>query len=536
MPKTKTPIDPPPASQFVVTGRVVTMDDNLKVIDDGAVYVGDGVIQAVQKSTATAPAGFSGKPRLTTKGVIYPGLIDLHNHLSYNALRLWNVPRKFTNRDQWSAIPDYHQLISGPMGVLGKDASLVPAIVRYVECKCLLGGTTTTQGFALASNAGIRRYYRGIVRNVEQTGEASLPQATTRISDVVASSVEKFWQELQRSKSLILHLSEGTDDIAERHFTDLKRMNGSWAISDKLIGIHCVGLHPMDISTFTANKGHVVWSPLSNLLLYGATADVAGFKRKGENLALGCDWSPTGSKNLLGEMKVAHIYTGMQSPKTFSDEGIVAMVTRSASAMLGWDTQLGSLEPGKKADLIAIKNSIADPYAALVGATESHVVLVAIEGVPRYGLPSFIQPFNAKSEALTVGGRQRFLNLVEQTEDPDVAKVSLAQAKEALTKALHDLPNRTAPTFVATNGGRPAWTLALDETEVTHENLRLAISGPLHQTQLADMEAVAKPPLIPLDLDPLTVVDDSAFLDELDNQPNLPAGLAKAFRKFYETK
>src|SRR5262245_36972921 len=109
------------------------------------------------------------------------------------------------------------------MQVIGKTPGLLPAIVRYVECKCLLGGVTTSQGIQLFSNAGARRYYRGIVRNVEQTDEADLPEAATKIADVEAADVEKFHQRLLRQSCFLLHLSEGTDKAARQHFLALQK-------------------------------------------------------------------------------------------------------------------------------------------------------------------------------------------------------------------------------------------------------------------------------------------------------------------------
>jgi 5-methylthioadenosine/S-adenosylhomocysteine deaminase len=60
----------------------------------GAVYVDDhGLIAAVTPLDAE-PAGFAGAPRVAAGGVIYPGLIDLHNHLLYNTLPLWTEPTR----------------------------------------------------------------------------------------------------------------------------------------------------------------------------------------------------------------------------------------------------------------------------------------------------------------------------------------------------------------------------------------------------------------------------------------------------------
>ena len=93
------------------------------------------------------------------------------------------VPKLFQHRGQWPDHPDYRKLISGPMTVVGQyrdaegKAALLAPLVRYVECKCLLGGVTTSQGVMLSSNAGIQRFYRGIVRNVEQTDDPDLFEA-----------------------------------------------------------------------------------------------------------------------------------------------------------------------------------------------------------------------------------------------------------------------------------------------------------------------------------------------------------------------
>ena len=51
-----------------------------------------------------------------------------------------------------------------------------------------------------------------------------------------------------------------------------------------------------------------MWSPFSNLWLYGATTDVAAARARGLRLCLGSDWAPSGTKNLLGELKVADLY------------------------------------------------------------------------------------------------------------------------------------------------------------------------------------------------------------------------------------
>ena len=173
------PIDPLTGPKLALAGRVVTMDGRFHVEPDGVVYIERGAIVDVQpRAGGRVPAGFEAVPPVDAGGTIYPGLIELHNHLSYNALPLWNpVPKRFAHRGQWPTHPDYRRLISGPMTVIGKardargQAALLAPLVRYVECKCLLGGVTTSQGIMLNSNAGVQRYYRGLLRNVEKTDD-----------------------------------------------------------------------------------------------------------------------------------------------------------------------------------------------------------------------------------------------------------------------------------------------------------------------------------------------------------------------------
>jgi cytosine/adenosine deaminase-related metal-dependent hydrolase len=537
-----------PPAQSALRGRIVTMDAAGTVIPDGVAYIAGARIAAVQPASAPAPAGFEAVRPLRTAGTIYPGLIELHNHLSYNCLQLWQVPHQFSNRGQWSVGPDYRRLISGPMQVIGKTPRLVPALVRYVEAKCLVAGVTTSQGIALASDAGIRTFYKGVVRNCEAPDDPALPTAASRISDVAAKDVAAFAKELARDNRLLLHLAEGTDDPARNHFTALREADGTWAISDHLIGIHSVGLHPEDIPIFAQAGGQMVWSPLSNLLLYGATAHIDVMKAHGVPIGLGSDWSPSGSKNLLGELKVARIVSSTwPGGRVFSDAELVAMATRSAAAILGWDGAMGTIEPGKLADLVAISGTSADPYGGLIDATERDIVLVMIGGIGRAGQPHLIAPFTADGEQVTIGGRSRVLNLAGGDANVQVEGVTLADATAALQAALATLPELARdlePAVVAAVPGavlpeaRPrGTTLALDEIERNHdEHLRTDPPGGVAVLPAA-ADAAAAPPLStvlgPLELDGLTVDDDPAFLTTLQAEVNLPAGLAAGVAAAY---
>jgi hypothetical protein len=370
-------------------------------------------------------------------------LIELHSHLPYDVLGLWQVPKQYGNRDQWSgpSTPDYKRLITGPMQVLGSQPRVVAAVVRFVEMRCLLGGTTTSQGVTLASSPGLVTHFRGLVRNVESTGDAELPAAATHIADVEAVDRDKFMARISGTQKMILHLSEGTDQDAHNHFAALEGPDGKWAITPNLIGIHCVALTDDDFKIMADHGGAMVWSPLSNLLLYGQTARVGAALAHDVPVALGSDWAPSGSVNLLGELKVARL-AAPAAGATLDAENLVAMVTTVPARLLGWDAHLGSITPGRRADLIVVDGTSGNPHSCLIDATETDITLVLINGVPRSGTPDLMTACGITTgEDVTIDGQARNVNLTEASADPAVGSLTVAEAQAALSAALTGVPD-----------------------------------------------------------------------------------------------
>jgi hypothetical protein len=534
--KPKPVIDPAEGPQIVLRGQIVTMDATRRVIRDGLLYIDKGSIVAVTAAGGAVPLGFEGVPVVNTQGTIFPGLIELHNHLSYDLLRLWAVPRAYSNRGQWAGIPEYRSTISGPMKLLGQRPDLLAPLARYVECKCLLGGTTTSQGIELFSNAGARRFYRGIVRNVEQTNDPNLPEAGTRIPDVDANDAQSFLARISQKKCYLLHLAEGLDQTARKHFLSLQFKPGQWAIAPSLAGIHCAALQKEDFDVMAAKGASMIWSPLSNLLLYGGTARVSDALQSGVRMGIGSDWSPSGSKNLLGELKVAHLYS-QNNGALLSDLQIIELATINAAAILHWQDHLGSLESGKCADLIVLEGKPQNPYGALLKANEESLDLVMINGVPRCGTSTLMQSFGITGEKFVVGGGARVLNLAQAMEDPDVAPIPLTRAKTRLTKALGSLPNLPPPPVAkrALKAPRLTWSLVLDELEPTGMDVRphLPLAGHATMAEAKGKVAAKEPVLKPLKLDPITVVDDSDFLDAIGKEKNLPEFVKEGLPQLY---
>jgi hypothetical protein len=232
----------------------------------------------------------------------------------------------------------------------------------------------------------------------------------------------------------------------------------------------------------------------------------------------------------------------------FSDREIVSMATRQAAAILQWDKVLGTLETGKRADLLVIEGKSGDPYAALLQAKETAIRLVMINGVARYGMPSLMEHLGAAGESIRIGGRTRMVFLRQATADPLMATTPLGEARDTLKDAFRRMPELArkleqpppaAPRLALGRPAAPVWALALDEIEDTGVDLRprLPLPGRAAFTGASRAAARAAAPLStilePMDLDPLTVADDGKFLERIAAQRNLPAFLPGELGNLY---
>jgi hypothetical protein len=355
-------------------------------------------------------------------------------------------------------------------------------------------------------------------------------------------SASRFLERLKKESCFLLHLSEGVDETARKHFQALQISGDHWAITPRLTGIHATGLKAADWDIYGARGAAAVWSPLSNLLLYGDTAQIAAAKAANVRLGLGSDWSPSGSKNLLGELKVAKLWSDHN--RIFTALELVAMVTRTAAGILGWDAVLGSLETGKRADIIVVDGVDGDPYDHLLAAKEADMALVVINGVPRFGTPALFSALNVSGETVKIGSASRRLFLTQDTQDPQVGKISLSHAAEALQAALKKLPalakKLEKPKALVRGLSRdaaPVWRLALDEIMDTGVSVRPRLPLQHRHTGARALAGAGALPLSkivrPLILDPLSVAADAEFLPSIRAQRNLPPWLAEELVKLY---
>jgi 5-methylthioadenosine/S-adenosylhomocysteine deaminase len=403
----------PPPDPLVLYGRVVTLDEDNPVIDDGALYIGaDERIHAAQPRLDPAPAGFENARRIRTNGSIYPGLIDLHNHVVYNTLPLWR-PRDrqtpYETRYQWTRDSSYEGLISDPANALGALAG--KAHLKYVETKTVIGGVTAIQGSAKTG----RPYEGWLVRNVEyetfKTGRKTVYQSALPLRG--EQDFEARRRQLAGGGAFIYHLSEGTDDELVEEYEELRRER---LVARGLCGIHCTALDRPHFDDWTqlvdGARGSVIWSPFSNLWLYADTTDVVAARAAGMRICLGADWSPSGCKNLLGELKVADLWNRTALGEAFSAEELCAMATRNPADALGWGDRIGRLRTGLHGDVMVTANRHPDPYRNLIEAREVDVRLVAINGYPFYGMTALMQAAGAvEDEPIRIGRLQRRIRL-----------------------------------------------------------------------------------------------------------------------------
>jgi 5-methylthioadenosine/S-adenosylhomocysteine deaminase len=415
--------------RMVLTGRVVTMDDSSTVIDDGAILVSDdGRIAAVGERGSVAA---DGAPEVKTGGTIYPGLIDLHNHLAYNCVGLWIAPRDtpYTSRNQWPDAPTYKPQISHPAAALGQVAGR--AVLKWVELKALVGGVTAIQG-----SAKLDRPYEGwLVRNVElETFGSGKKTINQSVRTLAGPDFEPVRKRMEQGNAFLYHLSEGTDDKLLVEYRDLREHD---CLTPHLVGIHSTALGEAEFREWGAKGGSVVWSPFSNLWLYAGTTDVAAATDAGLTVCLGADWAPSGSKHLLGELKVADLHNREALNGHFSAEQLVRMATSNPADAVGWSEEAGRLIKGTFADLLVVASADGDPYRTLIEATEPDVQLVCVGGRPLYGTPGLMEDAGAQhAEPLEVAGAERVVDLVDpRAGDHDL---TYAEVVERLEEARRD--------------------------------------------------------------------------------------------------
>lgn len=244
-------------------------------------------------------------------------------------------------------------------------------------------------------------------------GMLAFPSSYRRYINMFELSVRKSairYLDDPKALAIIAHVAEG-QALDKYNQLEYRYLQTFGLNRSGMVMIHAVGLSEDNLREAKTNGLSIVWSPFSNLLLYGETLDMAAARRSGINIALGSDWSPTGSKSLLDELKVAKRWLKSQNlfisdresrqmasgetPRTsgFTDRDLVDMATLNAAKAMRRDRVVGATQPGFQADLTLVTKKSANPWTDLVEATEGDIVLVSVKGEPLYGESSLIRQF-----------------------------------------------------------------------------------------------------------------------------------------------
>jgi 5-methylthioadenosine/S-adenosylhomocysteine deaminase len=508
-----------PARGIVLHGTVVTMDAAGTILHNGNVLVRDGRIVATwagQKPPKGTEIGSAVQVDLGSRALIFPGLINLHNHPTYNMLELWPAPSShvqanlgrplgtepYANRYQWNGMmawsalpPEFRRLVVTPQTLLISGLNLYPEIGKYSEIKAMLGGQTAVEGGPSDPTTDDI-----LIRNVGSLnfGRDRIDSRVLSIDGLTGNALASLLARMQNGEidAWIVHLAEGVRDSQRRvgdtfsSRAEFATLTSKGLLTDMTVIIHGNGLEPDDFAAMRVAPSirldgtgdglgaKLVWSPLSNLLLYGQTALVYHALKAGVVVSLGTDWSPSGSRNLLDELKIADI--ALRDPRLLGadrdlipslsitgkgadaretaeialDKLLVEMVTSNPAKTLRWRDEVGSIEPGKFADLVLItkpQHSSAaglpdSPYRNLIDATEEDVRLVLVNGEPLSGDVALMAALKASDYEVVTSSSGCFQKAIDVT-NPAVPQgtETFADMQTALRDALNAMGGDNPP-------------------------------------------------------------------------------------------
>jgi 5-methylthioadenosine/S-adenosylhomocysteine deaminase len=411
--------------EFALSGTVVTPTATL---ENATVLVSHGAIRAVGVDLPV-PAGV---PVIKTDGVMFAGLIDLHNHLVWNVFPRWKPPSPVGNRYDWQALDDYRNKLSGPEQRL-IDRGVGCDMERYAEIKALLGGTTSVTGSFSPTDTDPTRNAcdRGLARNLDFASDlySQVLNAEPLEYDVFPFELPVPKAQAVRDnlcsgklKAALFHVAEGKDASAAREFRILR---AAGLIRPGVSVIHGVALVAGDFQEMAVNRVGLIWSPRSNFELYEKTTDVAAAKAANVTIAIAPDWSPSGSNNLLEELRYIHSAKS-PAPKIFSDKELVQMVTTNPAKLAGASDRIGSLTQGMAADIAVLPKRGNSPLLSLLDAEPGAIRLAIVGGRPILGDPAIMQELlpGRKLDSLVVCKKEKSLNIAGDVDGRTWAEIT----------------------------------------------------------------------------------------------------------------
>ena len=304
--------------------------------------------------------------------VITPGIINAHDHITYSnqAPDSWGAER-FDHRHDWRKNQHGHTNHNAKTSPNNESA----------EMRQLMAGVTSVFGSGILD---------GLIRNVdkEKIHDHSYPSYQTFPlgdgSGITAESGCSAYKYNTGNPSYNFgpHIGEGINAAA---LNELRCLSGEGSgakdiFNNKLAIIHGVAATPAIIQKMANAGSSLIWSPRSNISLYGDTANVVTYDNMGVNIALGTDWTPSGSANMLREYACVDFLNTTYYGGHFSDYEIWKMGTINAAKALGLDPVIGALASGKVADIAMYAKSGRKAHRAVISAENKDLLLAMIDG------------------------------------------------------------------------------------------------------------------------------------------------------------
>ena len=365
---------------------------------DGELFVDDKGIIACADEDCSKTDGYDKATKIAcTEVVISPGLINPHDHISFA-----NNPPPEPADERYEHRHDWRKGLRGHT-VIKTSAPTVKNAVAAAELRFIMNGlTSTASGGSAGSGAP------GLARNIDSNAKQleGLP-ITLAVSDTfpladssgtMATACTGFDKDKRKKtsgiaslKGYLPHIAEGIDDEAHTEF--LCQSNTFTGFPDaehdliqkQTAVVHGVAVNPADIQQYRDDGSILIWSPRSNVSLYGNTAPIGAYAHLGVPIALGTDWLPSGSMNFARELKCADDLNQKYFGKVLTDRQLWQAVTVNAAYATGTAGTIGQLKAGLVADIAVFDASKSKSYRAVIEAGVEDTILVLRGGKTMYG-------------------------------------------------------------------------------------------------------------------------------------------------------
>jgi 5-methylthioadenosine/S-adenosylhomocysteine deaminase len=400
---------------IVSAGHVVTMDATRRVIENGSVAVRGSRIVAVD-ARAEIARRFEAKSRLDEpQAVLIPGLINTHTHAPMvllrgiaDDLRLQDWLEKYIfPAEAKNVSPDFvrwgtrlacaEMLLSGTTTYA--DMYYFEDVIAEATKECGMRGILgqTVIGFPVADaktpSDALKRteLFLQRFRNDELIIPAIAPHAVYTNSDETLKAARALAN--QYRAPFLIHLSEtkseNEDLFAKRKLTPTKLLESLGALEGRTLAAHGIWVDADDMRLLKDRGVGVAHCPSSNTKLASGIAPVLAYLKADVAIGLGTD-GPAGSNNDLNMFEEMDLAAKMQKvtsmdPVALTAEQAFEMATLRGARAVGLEKEIGSLETGKRADMVLVRadaphavpmyNVYSQLVYALKGSDVQHVVV-----------------------------------------------------------------------------------------------------------------------------------------------------------------